>query len=53
VFGFENLWLYDFGYLIGTFSYEDDLYFVPAVIGIIVAIVVVGAVLLLMLRKRP
>jgi outer membrane protein assembly factor BamB len=30
-----------------------DLYFVPAVIGIIIAIVVVGAVLVLMLRKRP
>jgi hypothetical protein len=30
-----------------------DVYFVPAVIGIIVAIVVVGAVLFLMLRKRP
>jgi hypothetical protein len=29
-----------------------DLYFVPSVIGIIVAIVVVGVVLLLMLRKR-
>jgi hypothetical protein len=30
-----------------------DLYFVPAVIGIIVAIAVVGALILLMLRKRP
>jgi hypothetical protein len=30
-----------------------DLYFVPAVIGIIVAIAVVGAVIVLMLRKRP
>ena len=30
-----------------------DMYFVPAVAGIIVAIIVVGAVLALMLRKRP
>jgi hypothetical protein len=31
-----------------------DLYFVPATIGIVVAIVIVGAVLaLLLLRKRP
>jgi flagellar biosynthesis protein FliQ len=31
-----------------------DLYFVPAIIGVIVAIIIVGAVLaLLMLRKRP
>jgi hypothetical protein len=30
-----------------------DLYFVPAVIGIIIAIIVVGAVLFLLLRKRP
>jgi hypothetical protein len=31
-----------------------DLYFVPAIVGIIVAIVLVGAVLaMLMLRKRP
>ncbi len=30
-----------------------DLYFVPGVIGIIIAIAVVGAVLLLALRKRP
>jgi hypothetical protein len=30
-----------------------DLYFVPAVIGIIIAIVVVGAVILLVLKKRP
>jgi eukaryotic-like serine/threonine-protein kinase len=30
-----------------------DLYFVPSVIGIIVAIVVVGAVIILALRKRP
>jgi outer membrane protein assembly factor BamB len=30
-----------------------DLYFVPGVIGIIVAIIAVGAVLLLALRKRP
>jgi outer membrane protein assembly factor BamB len=30
-----------------------DLYFVPSVIGIIVAIAVVGALMLLMLRKRP
>ncbi|MBT0160362.1 PQQ-binding-like beta-propeller repeat protein [Candidatus Bathyarchaeota archaeon A05DMB-2] len=30
-----------------------DLYFVPAVIGIIIAIVVVGAVIILMQRKRP
>jgi hypothetical protein len=30
-----------------------DLYFVPAVIGLIVAIAVVGALILLMLRKRP
>ena len=30
-----------------------DMYFVPAVAGIIVAIVIVGAVLLLALRKRP
>jgi hypothetical protein len=31
----------------------SELYFVPSVAGIIVAIVVVGAVLILMLRKRP
>jgi hypothetical protein len=30
-----------------------DLYFLPAVIGIIIAIVVVGAVIVLMQRKRP
>ena len=30
-----------------------DMYFVPAVAGIIVAIIIVGAVLLLALRKRP
>ena len=30
-----------------------DMYFVPAVIGIIVAIAIVGALLALMLRKRP
>jgi hypothetical protein len=30
-----------------------DTYFVPAVIGILVAIVVVGAVLFLLLRKKP
>lgn len=30
-----------------------DLYFLPATIGIIIAIAVVGAVLVLMLRKRP
>ena len=30
-----------------------DLYFVPGVIGIIIAIAAVGAVLLLALRKRP
>ncbi len=30
-----------------------ELYFVPAVIGIIVAIVIVGLVMVLMLRKRP
>jgi outer membrane protein assembly factor BamB len=30
-----------------------DMYFVPAVIGIIIAIVVVGAVMVLLLRKRP
>jgi hypothetical protein len=30
-----------------------DLYFVPAVIGIIIAIIVVGAVIVLMQRKRP
>ena len=30
-----------------------DMYFVPAVAGIIVAIIIVGAVLALMLRKRP
>jgi hypothetical protein len=30
-----------------------DMYFVPAVIGIIVALVVVGAVIVLMQRKRP
>jgi hypothetical protein len=30
-----------------------DLYFVPAVIGIIIAIVVVGLVILLVLKKRP
>ncbi|MBT0160457.1 hypothetical protein G4O51_10790 [Candidatus Bathyarchaeota archaeon A05DMB-2] len=30
-----------------------DLYFVPATAGMIVAIVVVGAIMMLMLRKRP
>ena len=30
-----------------------DLYFVPGIVGVIVAIIVVGAVLLLALRKRP
>jgi hypothetical protein len=30
-----------------------DLYFVPGIIGIIVAIIVVGAVIILALRKRP
>ncbi len=30
-----------------------DLYFVPGIIGVIVAVIVVGAVLLLALRKRP
>jgi hypothetical protein len=30
-----------------------DLYFVPGIIGVIIAIIVVGAVLLLALRKRP
>jgi hypothetical protein len=30
-----------------------DLYFVPAIIGIIVAIVLVGAANVLLLRKRP
>ncbi|MBT0159092.1 PQQ-binding-like beta-propeller repeat protein [Candidatus Bathyarchaeota archaeon A05DMB-2] len=30
-----------------------DVYFVPAVIGIIIAIAVVGAITILMLRKRP
>jgi hypothetical protein len=30
-----------------------DLYFVPGIIGVIIAIIVVGAVILLALRKRP
>jgi hypothetical protein len=30
-----------------------DLYFIPAVIGIIITIVIVGAVIVLILRKRP
>jgi hypothetical protein len=30
-----------------------DLYFVPATIGIIIAVIVVGLVIILMLRKRP
>jgi hypothetical protein len=30
-----------------------DLYFVPGIIGVIITIIVVGAVLLLALRKRP
>jgi hypothetical protein len=30
-----------------------DLYFVPAIVGIIVTIVLVGVVIVLMLRKRP
>jgi hypothetical protein len=30
-----------------------DLYFIPGIIGVIVAIAIVGAVLLIALRKRP
>lgn len=30
-----------------------DMYFVPGIIGVIVAIVLVGVVIVLMLRKRP
>ncbi len=30
-----------------------DLYFIPAIIGLLLAIVIVGAVIILILRKRP
>jgi hypothetical protein len=30
-----------------------DLYFVPGIVGVIIAIIIVGAVIILMLRKRP
>ena len=30
-----------------------DLYFLPGIIGVIITVIVVGAVLLIALRKRP
>ena len=38
---------------VGTTQSAADLYFVPAVIGLFIAIVVVGLVTVLLLRKRP